>query len=78
MKNSGKHSAVRGSVKGLPLCFALLANIAFMAAPDKIIATKYISDNPANRVAFQRPLCPYPQIAQPESTGNSGGGTPQI
>jgi hypothetical protein len=33
-------------------------------APDRIIATKYVSDNPANGIAFQRPLCPYPEIAQ--------------
>ena len=32
-------------------------------APYKIIATKYFDDNPAKGVAFQRPLCPYPQIA---------------
>ena len=33
-------------------------------APYKIIATKYLNDNPAKGVAFQRPLCPYPQIAR--------------
>ena len=33
-------------------------------APDKIIATKYFNDNPAKGVAFQRPLCPYPQISR--------------
>jgi feruloyl esterase len=32
-------------------------------APDKIIATHFIENNPANGVQFQRPLCPYPQIA---------------
>jgi feruloyl esterase len=33
-------------------------------APDKIIATKYFDDDPEKGVAFQRPLCPYPQIAK--------------
>ena len=32
-------------------------------APHKIIATKYFNDSPAKGIAFQRPLCPYPQIA---------------
>ena len=30
--------------------------------PDQVIATKYTLDNPALGVAFQRPLCPYPQL----------------
>ena len=33
-------------------------------APEKIIATKYTSDNPAQGIAMQRPLCPYPQSAR--------------
>jgi hypothetical protein len=33
-------------------------------APDKFIATKYVNDNPAQGIAFQRPLCPWPQIAK--------------
>jgi len=32
-------------------------------APDKIIATKYVDNSPAKGVAFQRPLCAYPQVA---------------
>jgi hypothetical protein len=38
-------------------------------APDAIIATKYFNDNPANGVAFQRPLCPYPQISSYDGHG---------
>jgi feruloyl esterase len=39
--------------------------------PDKIIATKFADDIPANGdVAFTRPLCPYPQLAQYKGTGN--------
>jgi hypothetical protein len=32
-------------------------------APERIIATKYVDDKPANGAAFTRPLCPYPQQA---------------
>jgi len=33
-------------------------------APERIIATKYVNDNPAAGVAMQRPLCPYPAVAR--------------
>ena len=33
-------------------------------APEKIIATHYVSNNPASGVQFQRPLCPFPEVAQ--------------
>jgi Tannase and feruloyl esterase len=39
-------------------------------APDEIIATKYVNDNPANGIAFQRPLCPYPQHAAYSGSGD--------
>jgi Tannase and feruloyl esterase len=32
--------------------------------PEKIIATHYVNNNPANGVQFQRPLCPFPEIAR--------------
>jgi len=32
-------------------------------APDEIIATHYVNNSPAAGVAFERPLCPYPEIA---------------
>jgi hypothetical protein len=31
-------------------------------APDTLVATKYVSDNPAMGIAFQRPLCVYPKL----------------
>jgi feruloyl esterase len=41
-------------------------------APDKIIATKFADDIPANGdVAFTRPLCPYPQLAQYKGSGST-------
>jgi tannase/feruloyl esterase len=36
-------------------------------APDKIVATKYVNDDPTQGVAFQRPLCPWPQFAKYKS-----------
>jgi tannase/feruloyl esterase len=39
-------------------------------APHEIIATKYVNDNPASGIAFQRPLCPYPQIAEYSGSGD--------
>jgi feruloyl esterase len=38
-------------------------------APQRIIATKFINDNPASGVAFTRPLCPYPQQAHYRGAG---------
>lgn len=39
--------------------------------PTEIVATHYVDDDPAKGVQFQRPLCPYPQVAHYE-----GGGKP--
>jgi feruloyl esterase len=39
-------------------------------APDKIIATKYVDNNPAKGVALQRPLCAYPQVARYKGSGD--------
>jgi hypothetical protein len=41
-------------------------------APESIIATKYVNDDPAQGVAFQRPLCPYPRFASQKGPGTSG------
>jgi hypothetical protein len=40
-------------------------------APDKIIATKYVNDDPTQGIAFQRPLCPFPQFAKYNGRGNT-------
>ncbi len=32
-------------------------------APQRIVATKFVHDDPAHGVARTRPLCPYPQVA---------------
>jgi hypothetical protein len=40
--------------------------------PNRIIATKFADDIPANGdVAFTRPLCPYPQVAKYKGSGNT-------
>jgi feruloyl esterase len=33
-------------------------------APEQIIATHYVNNTPASGVQFQRPLCPFPQVAK--------------
>jgi feruloyl esterase len=41
-------------------------------APSRIVATKYVADTPAKGIAFQRPLCPYPQKPWYKGTGSTG------
>jgi hypothetical protein len=45
--------------------------VEFGHAPDQIIATKYVNDNPANGIAFTRPLCVFPDIAQYKGVGSA-------
>jgi feruloyl esterase len=49
---------------------ALIAWVESGTAPDRIVATKYVNDNPANGVAFTRPLCVFPKLAAYKGTGN--------
>ncbi len=39
-------------------------------APTKIIATRYVDNNPGKGVEYTRPLCPYPQDAQYNGSGD--------
>jgi len=32
-------------------------------APDQVIATKFVNDNPTSGIAFTRPLCVFQKIA---------------
>jgi hypothetical protein len=41
------------------------------AAPDKIIATKYVDNAPTKGIAMQRPLCPWPLAARYKGTGDT-------
>ena len=45
------------------------------AAPDQIIATKYVNNDPAAGVERTRPLCPYPLIAVYDGTGSPENAT---
>jgi feruloyl esterase len=38
-------------------------------APDRLVATKYVEDDPAKGVQTRRPLCAYPKIARYKGTG---------
>lgn len=40
-------------------------------APKRVIATKFVNDNPADGVAFTRPMCPYPQHAVYRGAGDT-------
>jgi Tannase and feruloyl esterase len=39
-------------------------------APDQIIATHYVNNNAASGIAFQRPLCPFPEVPRLVANGN--------
>ncbi len=41
------------------------------AAPDRIIATKYVDNVPAKGIAMQRPLCPWPLAAKYKGSGDT-------
>ncbi len=43
---------------------ALMAWVEHGVAPTQVTATKYTNDNPAQGIAFQRPLCLYPAHSQ--------------
>jgi feruloyl esterase len=40
-------------------------------APNKLIATKFVDDNPSKGAQMTRPLCPYPQIAKYKGAGDT-------
>ncbi|MCA1829102.1 MAG: tannase/feruloyl esterase family alpha/beta hydrolase [Myxococcales bacterium] len=40
-------------------------------APDRIVATKYVNDNPASGTVRTRPLCPFPQVAVYKGHGST-------
>jgi hypothetical protein len=45
--------------------------VEYREAPDKIIATKYVNDDPTQGIAFQRPICPFPQFPKYKGTGST-------
>src|SRR5579859_187972 len=50
---------------------ALQAWVEHGQAPDKLIATKYVNDTPAQGVALTRPLCPYTERAAYKGKGST-------
>jgi Tannase and feruloyl esterase len=52
------------------LTSALMAWVEDGVAPEKIVATRYVENNPAKGIAMQRPLCPYPQVAKYSGAGD--------
>ena len=40
------------------------------AAPEKIIATKYVDNKPEKGIAMQRPLCVYPLVPRYKGSGD--------
>lgn len=50
---------------------ALINWVEFGQAPDQIIATKFVNDNPAQGVSFTRPLCVFPKVAKYKGIGSS-------
>jgi feruloyl esterase len=42
-------------------------------APDMILATKYVNDDPTQGVVMTRPLCPYPEVARWNGNTSNGG-----
>jgi feruloyl esterase len=49
--------------------FALQKWVEEGVAPQQIVATKYVDDDPAKGVVMTRPLCPYPQTAHWDGKG---------
>jgi len=40
-------------------------------APKRIVAVKYVNDNPAQGIVRTRPLCVYPKVAAYDGTGST-------
>jgi len=56
---------------GEPMTAALERWVERGSAPDRIVATKYRTEgDPGSGVARTRPLCPYPQVARYQGSGN--------
>ncbi|KAL4951396.1 feruloyl esterase B precursor [Aspergillus filifer] len=49
---------------------AIMAWVENGTAPDAIVATKFVNDDPAQGVDRQRPLCPYPDVAVYDGEGD--------
>jgi hypothetical protein len=61
LQNDADHNIMR----------ALEAWVETGRKPDRIIAAKYVNDDPKRGIAFTRPLCAYPQIAVFRGSGST-------
>lgn len=52
------------------ILLALVAWVENGTAPNEIIATKFVNDTAHDEVQRQRPICPYPQQAKFNGTGD--------
>ena len=52
------------------MLLALVRWVEQGVAPSRIVASKFLDDQPRKGVAFQRPLCPYPEVARYRGTGD--------
>ena len=50
---------------------ALEAWVEHRVAPQKIVGTHYVNNAPASGVEFQRPLCPFPEVARYKGAGDT-------
>jgi len=52
------------------MLLALVRWVEQGVAPSRIVASKFLDDEPRKGVAFQRPLCPYPEVARYRGKGD--------
>ena len=68
--NSSIHSVPSFSDARHDALLALIAWTESATAPTELIATKWLNDTPALGVVRQRPLCPFPTVAQYQGSGD--------
>ncbi|KNG90989.1 hypothetical protein ANOM_000681 [Aspergillus nomiae NRRL 13137] len=69
---SGTHWGVPGfNDSKHDIVLAIMDWVENGTTPDYLIPTKWWNDDPADGVEIQRPICPYPQLALYNGTGNT-------
>lgn len=66
----GNGAAVPDAGASNDIVMALDRWVEHRVAPARIIATRYVGNNPAKGVEMTRPLCPYPQQARYDGSGD--------